>query len=50
MKLPRFVKYCMGRVNMLRSCNVTPILVFDGASIKMKEEEESHRDRFQTLK
>ena len=41
----RYVTFCMARVELLRSCGVEPVLVFDGANLPMKADEEGTRRR-----
>ncbi|GMH41851.1 hypothetical protein BSKO_09761 [Bryopsis sp. KO-2023] len=41
----KFVKYCLTRVNLLKSCGVIPVLVFDGARLPLKENEENSRHK-----
>lgn len=41
----RFVSYCMGRVEIMRSAGVTPVIVFDGGRLPMKAGEEESRAR-----
>eukprot|EP00898_Chlorokybus_atmophyticus_P007678 jgi/Chlat1/7911/Chrsp68S09180 len=42
---PRFVEYCMRQVELLRHHGVIPVLVFDGAGLPMKREENEKRRR-----
>ena len=44
-ELCRYVTFCMARVELLRSCGVVPVLVFDGANLPLKAEEEGTRRR-----
>ena len=41
----KFVSFCLGRVEVLRKNHVEPLLVFDGASVRVKREENSERRR-----
>ena len=43
--LRRYVIFCMARVELLRNCGVVPVLVFDGANLPIKAEEEGTRRR-----
>lgn len=43
---PRYVTYCMRRVNLLRDHAVEPIMVFDGASLPMKGDKHLARRRY----
>ena len=43
--LRRYVTFCMARVELLRNCGVVPVLVFDGANLPIKGEEEGTRRR-----
>jgi XPG N-terminal domain len=45
----RCVGYCMGRIQLLVACGVTPIVVFDGARLPIKAGEEGSRQRSVTL-
>lgn len=47
--LCRFVSYCMSRVDVLRAAGVTPVIVFDGGRLPMKEGEEESRSRYETV-
>ncbi|KAK5639537.1 hypothetical protein RI129_012029 [Pyrocoelia pectoralis] len=38
-----YVKYCFKYINLLRSCNIKPILVFDGQHLPAKQETERRR-------
>ena len=46
--LCRFVSYCMSRVDVLRAAGVTPVIVFDGGRLPMKEGEEESRSRYES--
>lgn len=41
----RYVAFCMKRVNLLRHHGVEPIMVFDGASLPVKEDKQLERRR-----
>ncbi|XP_071962950.1 exonuclease 1-like isoform X2 [Antedon mediterranea] len=46
----QYVRYCMKFVNMLRSYNIKPILVFDGCNLPSKKHvEKSRRERRETF-
>ncbi|XP_033104729.1 exonuclease 1-like isoform X2 [Anneissia japonica] len=46
----QYVRYCMKFVNMLRSFNIKPILVFDGCNLPSKKHvENSRRERRETF-
>jgi exonuclease-1 len=38
-----FIKYCMKRVNMLRNYDITPVMIFDGGYLPLKEKTEKER-------
>lgn len=42
---PRYVEYCMSRVELLLSAGLVPVLVFDGGRLPNKGEEEASRGR-----
>jgi len=37
------IKYCTDRVMMLKKAGVTPVIVFDGGKLKIKEKVEKRR-------
>lgn len=39
----RYISYCMGRVKLLQDHGITPILVFDGASLPVKRQKNAER-------
>ena len=39
----KYVKYCMGRVNLLRKHKITPFMVFDGGALPAKACTETDR-------
>ena len=39
----RYISYCMGRVKLLQDNGITPILVFDGASLPIKRQKNEER-------
>lgn len=39
----RYIRFCMDRVQLLQSHGVTPLLVFDGASIPSKRDKNVER-------
>jgi exonuclease 1 len=41
----KLVRYCTDRINMLKKAGVTPIIVFDGGKLKIKENVEKTRNR-----
>lgn len=41
----RLITYCKKRLQMLIEYNVTPILIFDGAKLEMKQDVEIERER-----
>jgi 5'-3' exonuclease len=41
----RYIQFCLNRVNLLRSHNITPVLVFDGGHLPMKKGQEEIRGR-----
>ena len=38
-----FIKYCMKRVNMLLKYDITPVMVFDGGYLPLKDRTERER-------
>lgn len=47
--LNRYIDYCLHRINLLRHHGVQPVLVFDGACLPMKSDEEIKRARYVIL-
>ena len=41
----RLIKYCRRKLEMLIGYGVTPILIFDGAKLQMKQQTEFERER-----
>lgn len=37
--------YCMSRVDLMRGCGVEPVIIFDGARMPLKADEEATRRR-----
>jgi hypothetical protein len=42
----RYINFCVSRVQLLRSFNITPVLVFDGGALPSKKGQEEKRRKY----
>jgi exonuclease 1 len=43
--MDKLISYCVKRINMMRECQVTPVMVFDGGKLQMKKSVEEGRKK-----
>ena len=43
--MDKLISYCVKRVKLMRDCNVTPVMVFDGGKLQMKKSVEEGRKK-----
>ncbi len=46
MGVHRYINFCLARVQLLRSFNITPVLVFDGGALPSKKGQEEKRRKY----